>query len=160
VMKNLGTQITTFYRGGEREPLPFELQLGMTKQLAHAPFRISMVYQYLQDFNLNTNKKSDTSAGNTSVPGKIEQIGAELFRHLIVGVEFIPLKTFSLQTGFNSLRRHELKIDERVSTVGFSWGFGVQVNRFRLSFGQSRYHLAGSSNHFSISTDLSAFYRN
>jgi hypothetical protein len=128
VMKNLGTQITTFYRGGEREPLPFELQLGMTKQLAHAPFRISMVYQYLQDFNLNVNKKSDSSAGNTSTPGKIEQIGAELFRHLIVGVEFIPLKTFSLQTGFNSLRRHELKIDERVSTVGFPGASACRSN--------------------------------
>jgi hypothetical protein len=160
VMKNLGTQITTFYRGGEREPLPFELQLGLSKQLTHAPFRISLVYQHLQDVNLNMNKKSASPAGPVSVPGKIEQIGAELFRHLIVGVEFIPVKSFTLQTGFNSLRRHELKIDERVSTVGFSWGFGMQVNRFRLNFGQSRYHLAGSSNHFSISTDLSAFYRN
>jgi hypothetical protein len=52
-----------------------------------------------------------------------------------------------------------LKIDERASTVGFSWGFGVNVNRFRLGFGQARYHLAGSSAHFSVSTDLSSFYR-
>jgi hypothetical protein len=159
VMKNLGTQITTYYRGGEREPLPFEIQLGATKQLTHAPFRLSAIYQHLQDFRLNTDKKSGIVPETVSSPGKIETLGNELIRHLIVGVEFIPISSFSLHLGYNNLRRHELKIDERASTVGFSWGFGVKVNRFRIGFGQARYHLAGSSAHFSVTTDLTSFYR-
>jgi hypothetical protein len=159
VMKNLGTQVTKYYRGGEREPLPFELQLGATKQLSHAPVRFSAIYQHLQDFRLNTEKKSVTVSDSESLSGTLEDIGNELIRHLIVGVEFIPISSFSLHLGYNNLRRHELKIDERASTVGFSWGFGVNVNRFRIGFGQARYHLAGSSAHFSVSTDLSYFYR-
>ncbi|MGF1584006.1 MAG: type IX secretion system protein PorQ [Bacteroidales bacterium] len=159
VMKNLGTQITTWYRGGQHEPLPFELQLGVTKQLSHAPFRFSAIYQHLQDFRLDTDKKSAAVNDTGSLPGKLEDLGNELIRHLIVGVEFMPVTSFSLHIGYNNLRRHELKIDERASTVGFSWGFGLNVNRFRIGFGQARYHLAGSSAHFSVGTDLSSFYR-
>jgi hypothetical protein len=161
VMKNLGTQLTTWYPGGEREPLPFELQLGVTKQLRHAPFRFSLLYQHLQDFNLNEDKTSDGDAGeeDPSFSAKAEKLGDELMRHLIFGIEFIPVQNFTFQVGYNNLRRHELKIEERVSTVGFSWGFGVRVNRFRIGFGQARFHLAGSSSHFSVSTDLSSFYR-
>ncbi len=160
VMKNLGTQLTTWYSGGDREPLPFEIQLGVTKQLAHAPFRFSAVYQHLQDFRLNTPKYSghDKAEQDASFSAKAEKFINEMARHFIIGVEFIPMQNFSVQAGYNNLRRHELRIQERVSTVGFSWGFGVKVNRFRLGFGQARYHLAGSSSHFSVSTNLSSLY--
>ena len=160
VMKNLGTQFTTYYSGGEREPLPFELQLGVSKRLEHAPFRLSILYQHLQDINLNTNKRQGETdiTGTESFSAKAEKLTNELLRHLIIGVEFLPGQNLSLHAGYNSLRRHELRIEERTSTVGFSWGFGVRVNRFRIGFGQARYHLAGSSNHFSVSTNLSSFY--
>lgn len=160
VIKNFGTQLTTWYPGGEREPLPFELQLGLTKQLAHAPFRFSMVYQHLHDFNLNENKiqSDDKEQKHSSFSAKAEKFGNELLRHLIIGVEFIPVQNFTLRAGYNNLRRHELKIVERASTVGFSWGFGVRLNKFGISFGQARYHLAGSSNHFSVTTNISSFY--
>ncbi len=160
VMKNLGTQLTTWYPGGESESLPFELQLGITKQLAHAPFRFSLLYQHLQDFNLNQVKTSEREAAEepSSFSAKAERLGNELLRHLVFGVEFIPVESLSLHAGYNNLRRHELKIDERASTVGFSWGFGLQINRFRIGLGRARYHLAGSSGHFSFSTNLSSFY--
>jgi hypothetical protein len=155
VMKNLGTQLSAWYRGADKEPLPFELQLGLTKQLAHAPFRISIVYQHLQDFGLN-DKPSGVSVPEDRSLSRI--ISSEFARHLVLGVEFIPFQSLSLRTGYNNLRRHELRIKDRASTAGFSWGFGIQVTRFRISYGQARYHLAGSSNHFSVSTNLASFY--
>ncbi len=160
LVKNLGTQLSTWYPGGEREPLPFEIQLGMSKQLAHAPFRLSLLYQHLQDFNLDTPKKEAGSSepSETSFSAKVRQTGNELLRHLIIGVEFMPVHSLTIRAGYNNLRRHELKIDERASTVGFSWGFGVNLSRFRIDFGQARYHLAGSSNHFSVTANLSSFY--
>ncbi len=157
VMKNLGTQVTSWYRGAEKEPLPFELQLGITKQLEHAPFRFSFLYQHLQDFNLVSNRQADGEPKNNS---RLENTGNELLRHLVIGAEFIPVPSFSLHAGYNSMRRHELKIEKKASLAGFSWGFGLQVNRFRFGFAQARYHLAGSSNHFSVSTNLSSFYTN
>ncbi|MFP4366408.1 MAG: type IX secretion system protein PorQ [Bacteroidales bacterium] len=162
VMKNLGAQLTTWYREGKREPLPFELQLGMTKQLEHAPLRFSVLYQHLQDFGLNEKSVPENEAGTqrSSFPRIIENLSNELVRHFIIGIEFMPVRNFSLHAGYNNLRRHQLKMDARPSTTGFSWGFGVNINRFRIGFGQARYHLAGSSAHFSISTNLSAFYGN
>jgi hypothetical protein len=159
-VKNMGTQLTSWYPGGVKEPLPFELQLGLTKQLAHAPFRISVAYQHLQDLRLARDKRTVTEPepAASSRSGKMEEIASEFVRHLIFGVEFIPMQNFSLQAGYNALRRHELKVEERISTVGFSWGFEMRVAWFRFGFGQARYHLAGSSGHFSVSTSLSSFY--
>ena len=158
VMKNLGTQVVTWYSGADKEPLPFELQLGLSKQLAHAPFRFSVVYQHLQDFDLAGRNGSGNGPANQSLPQRLEDFGNEFLRHLVIGVEFMPISNFSLNAGYNNLRRNELKIDEMASTAGFSWGFGVRINRFAISFGQARYHLAGSSSHFSVGTNLSAFY--
>jgi hypothetical protein len=155
VMKNLGTQLSAWYGGADKEPLPFELQLGLTKQLAHAPFRLSVLYQHLQDFGLNDKPSGVPVPDDRSL---YRVISSELARHLVFGVEFIPVQSLSLRTGYNNLRRHELRIKDRASTAGFSWGFGIQVTRFRISYGQARYHLAGSSNHFSVSTNLASFY--
>ncbi len=41
-----------------------------------------------------------------------------------------------------------------MSTVGFSWGFGVRISRFQFSYGSGRYHLAGSSNLISVAIRL------
>jgi hypothetical protein len=43
--------------------------------------------------------------------------------------------------------------------VGFSYGFGIKISKFHLSYGRATYHLAGASNHFSISTNFSSFYK-
>jgi hypothetical protein len=159
VMKNLGTQLSTWYAGGENEPLPFELQLGLTKQLAHAPFRFSILYQHLQDFNLQAKRpEEDQPPPDQSLSRRLDDFGSEFIRHLVAGVEFIPVQSFAVNIGYNSLRRHELKIDDKASTAGFSWGFNLQITRFRVGFGQARYHLAGSSSHFSVTTNLSSLY--
>ena len=59
----------------------------------------------------------------------------------------------------NTIRRigytdPELKFDDKLSTVGFSFGFGLKVKRFRIDYANSRFHLAGSSNLFSVAINL------
>ena len=44
VFRNMGAQLKAYYpdeQGQHREPLPFDIQLGMSKKFAHAPIRIS-----------------------------------------------------------------------------------------------------------------------
>jgi hypothetical protein len=154
VIKNLGTQFTSWYSGAEKEPLPFEMQAGMTKQLAHAPLRFSLTYQHIENFGLSGRENREYPE-NKAFINKLERGGKEFLRHLVIGTELFPVQSLSVNAGYNSLRRSELKTDGTGSSTGFSWGFGIQVTRFRISFGQARYHLAGSSNHFSITTDLS-----
>lgn len=159
VIKNLGIQLTPYYKGGPREGIPFEIMAGVTKKLEYAPFRFSLILHHLENYNLYSERTAspfDSELNSTSKNG-IEKIGAEFLSHIITGVEFIPTQNFFINIGYNYLRRQELKIEERVSTVGFSWGFGLKVKKFHFSYGRATYHVAGASNHFSISTNLSAF---
>ena len=59
-----------------------------------------------------------------------------------------------LRFGYNYKRRQEMKIDTKTAMAGFSWGFGLKISKFHISYGRATYHLAGASNHFSISTNL------
>ena len=83
-----------------------------------------------------------------------------LMRHAIVGVEFLPSKNFYIAFGYNHRRRLDLLYEEKLSMVGFSWGFGFRVNRFHIAYGSAGYHIAGSTNHISISTNINKFKRN
>lgn len=163
VLKNIGTQIVTYY-DGNREPLPFEIQAGVTQRLRYAPFRFSVLLQHLQKFDLTYDSpldEADEFDPFTGLPvkeNKFEILGDKLMRHVIFGVEFLPGENFYVNLGYNYMRRQELKIPARVAMTGFSWGFGFKVSKFHFSYGRASYHLAGGSNHFSLSTNLSEFY--
>jgi hypothetical protein len=45
-------------------------------------------------------------------------------------------------------------VASKPATVGFSWGIGIKVNRFTISYSRATYHLAGGTNQISISTNL------
>lgn len=165
VVKNMGTQFLTYADGGDREPLPFEIQAGISKKFKHVPFRLSVDMIQLQNWNLSFNDSliETNNNENLSDEQKAERNQTsflnETFRHLVFGGEFVPSKTFMLRFGFNFKRRQELALDNKPGLVGFSWGFGFRVKKFHISYGSARYHLAGSSNHFTITTNLSEYYR-
>lgn len=158
--RNIGRMIKP-YTTDTWEPLPFELIAGFSQKLRHAPFRFIATFHQLQNTNLYYERQreqgfliNDDSNQTTSL---LEKIGKEFVSHLILGVEFVPIRNFYVRGGYNYQRRNELKIEERVSTVGFSWGIGIKVNRFNISYSRASYHLVGGSNHFSISTNLDDF---
>ncbi len=163
VVRNIGTQISTYYGNAEREHLPFEIQAGLSQKLAHAPFRFSILFQQLQRWDLSYKSTLEQTTvydplATDTVQSGIEKFGDNLMRHTILGLEFMPVNNFYLALGYNYQRRQELKIAPRVGMVGFSWGFGIKISKFRFSYGRATYHLAGASNHFSLSTNLSDIY--
>jgi len=164
VLKNMGSQLVKYYEGAERENMPFEIQAGVSQKLLHAPFRFSLTLQQLQRFDLtyessiNNSTLYDPLSGESLKKNKFEAFGDKLMRHAIVGVEFLPGENFYVNLGYNYQRRQELKLPVNAGMTGFSWGFGLKINKYRFSFGRSTYHLAGASNHFSLSVNLSEFY--
>ena len=152
VGRNMGAQITTYYEDGNREPIPFDLQAGISKKLEHAPVIFLLTMQHLNHWDLSYNEelKDDIS----TVFLREESFSKQFMRHVVFGVELLPSDNFTLRAGYNYQRRQELKFDEKVSTVGFSLGFGVKVKRFHFDFATSRFHLAGSSNLFSLAINL------
>lgn len=161
IAKNIGRQLNT-YQGGNAEPLPFELQLGISKRLKHLPFRYSILYDHLEKWDLRYDDPS-TQQVDPITGERIEDNGFEVFadnlmRHIVFGAELIISKNFSLRGGYNYRRRQEMKIADKTSTVGFSWGFGFRVSKFHFSYARSAYHLAGSPNYIAVTTSLSDFF--
>lgn len=165
LIKNVGAQITPYVKGGEREPVPFEVQLGVSKKLKHVPLRLSLNLNHLQDWNLSFNDSTYLTNANKNLTDedKAERnktsFVSEALRHVVLGAEIIPSKSFNLSFGFNFKRRSELAISEKPGLVGFSWGLGFRIKKFHISYGSARYHLAGSSNHFTITTNISEYYK-
>jgi hypothetical protein len=165
VVRNIGTQLTTYVEGAKREPIPFEIQAGVSKKLKYVPIRLSIDLIQLQNWNLayndstyltNTNKKlTDEEKAERNATSMWD----EAFRHVVVGTEIIPSKSFSVRFGLNIKRRAELGLDNSAGLAGLSWGLGFRIKKFYFSYGSARYHLAGSSNHFTVTTNISDFYK-
>lgn len=158
VFKNLGAQISVY--DTEREKVPFEIQLGVSTKLEHAPFRFSIVAQQLQKPNLTFTKSNYVNDYN--IEQEYEEVEKaefldQLLRHFIFGVEFIPTKNFFIRGGFNYYRRQELKLADAPGMAGFSWGFGFKVSKLQFSYANARYNNASISNLFSVTTNLSSF---
>ena len=129
------------------------------------PLRLSLTLNNLENWNLAYNDSTylTNSNDNLTEEEKEERNNSGLFkeaiRHVVLGAEIIPSKSFNLRFGFNFKRRSELAIEEKPGLVGFSWGVGFRIKRFHISYGSARYHLAGSSNHITISTNISESYK-
>lgn len=172
VIKNLGIQLKP-YTTGFREPLPFDVQIGVTKKLKHAPFRFSLTAHNLTRWNLrynsvfdntyelNASETADTTFGQklTTTMNKVGAVGDELIRHIVLGVELVPHENFYISLGYNYRRRTEMALETAPKLVGMSIGFGLKLSKFNISYGLASYHLAGASNHFSVGINLGAFYR-
>jgi len=155
VIKNAGYQVTT-YAGEPHEKLPFEIQAGISQTLAHAPFRFSLTLRHLEKFDLTYQyQEPDLTGENKVSSGFLENS----LRHVILGAELIPHKNFYISAGYNYQRRRELEIESKTSTVGFSWGFGINTSFMNIEFGRATYHLAGSSTNVSLILRPDLFYK-
>jgi hypothetical protein len=153
--RNFGQQLTSYHEE-KTERLSSDLQFGVTKKLAHAPFRFSLTVQDILSGSLQYSIPT-TGGSQVGTAQKDDNIAEKISKHLVIGLEFMPSQNFYVAAGVNPRRRQELKIESRTSTVGYTWGFGFKANRFHFSYGSSRYHLSGTSNHISISTNLNSF---
>jgi len=146
-IKNAGYQVTT-YAGESHQKLPFEIQAGVSQKLAHAPFRFSLTLRHLEKFDLTYHYIELQPGGNNT--SSSSEFAENLMRHAILGIELIPHKNFYISAGYNYQRRKELQVESNVSTVGLSWGFGINTSWLDIEFGRATYHLAGSSTNFSV----------
>lgn len=161
LIRNVGAQVNT-YVSGENEGLPAEALIGFSKRLAHTPLRFSVTYRHLEKFDLSYTDPNDLSdidplTGEAEV--KEVSFGNTLSRHFILGAEILLSRNFHLRAGYNFQRRQELVVDSKPGTVGFTFGFGLKINRFVLSYGRGNYHLSSAANHFSLSMNLADFVK-
>ncbi len=145
VLKNIGTQIKT-YVPQNKEQLPFDIALGFSQKLKHAPFRFSLTAHYLNKFNL---------LYQTYNRAKIWDYGENLLRHLIFGVEIIPSKFFYADIGFNYKRHQEMHIQGLLGSPGFNFGLGIKLYNISINYSFSKYYVAANMNNFSLTFNIS-----
>ena len=158
LLKNIGRQLVSY--ASEREKIPFDMQFAISKELAHLPFRYHLSYGNINKFNIKSPYKltQQTNIETGELEIKEESIAKTALRHIIIGGELNPFrKSFFLRGGFNFQRRFDLTTVTSPAMVGFSWGVGFKVSKYRFDYSRSAYHLSGVPNNFSIAANLSTF---
>lgn len=153
VVRNLGTQITTY--AGLHEPLPFEVDFGMSQTLENVPIRWHITFENLQKWPIAKPNPARTTSdldGNQTE----EEIGFlnETLRHLILGAELFPEKGFNVRVGYNFRRAEELRILDQRNFSGLSFGFGIKLRKMRFSYTHARYSSTGNASFFGLQIDL------
>lgn len=159
LIRNFGTQLKA-YQKGEREKIPLEIQLAVSQKLKHAPFRFSLALENLQKWDLSyvdptLKPTSDPSTGEI-IPVKIPGFGNKLIRHVVVGTELVT-KNFFIGFGYNFKRRMELRVRDRSGMSGLSFGLGMKIKKFQISYSLATYNQAGISNHITFAFNLNEF---
>lgn len=162
VFRNIGSQLSTYNRDKNFEPLPFDLQIGFSKKLRYLPFRFSIIGHNLHRWNIRyddpdleeetlpfTNNNDPQAETGTTFGDQVDNF----FRHLIFNGELLfgEQEGFVLRFGYNHLRRAELSVRNLRSFAGLSLGFGMKIKRFRFNYGFGSYHIAGAAHHFGLS---------
>jgi hypothetical protein len=161
-IRNVGAQLSTY--DGVREDAPLDIQLGISKRLQHLPFRLTIIAHHLHDWNLEfdgplseeeTNLIGDAEVTDSRFDRQVDNF----FRHFIFGGEFLLGKNDNVQIrlGYNHQLRREMSLAALRSFAGFSLGFGLKIKQFRFDYGFAVHHVAGSTKHIGISTNLSRF---
>jgi hypothetical protein len=127
---NLGGQIVAFE--DRHEKLPFDLKVGISKRLAHAPLRVSATLYELTKWN-SENKP---------------------LNHIIIGLDFIPTDYLYIALGYNFRRADEMKVAGASHWAGLTAGAGINIKRFKIGAAYSKQHVSASSFVFNLSTTL------
>lgn len=133
-MRNVGAQLKKF--DDRTEHLPFDLDVGISKSMAHAPVRFSVTFTDLTRWSRNYYYTED---------GKDPSAGRIFFNHFVFGVDVIPTENIYISAGYNARRSSELKAAGSAHMAGFSIGGGLKLKKFKLGASYARYHVAASS---------------
>jgi hypothetical protein len=153
VIRNIGTQFTTY--SGQTEKLPLEIMLGVSQELENVPIRWHLTVENLQQWNLafSNPNRSQSSLNGASQDEKISAVNNAL-RHVIFGVELFPKKAVNFRVGYNFRRAEELRVVDQRNFSGISAGFGLKLNKLKFNYSYSRYTLAGNTSLFGLTINF------
>jgi hypothetical protein len=153
VARNLGTQIKSYT--GKKEVLPFKLALGGSYKLEHVPLKWYATIDNLQKWDISVSNPSDQTTGlDGSVTDKNIGFIENTMRHLVIGAELFPESALNVRVGYNFRRSAELKLQNVRTFSGFSFGFGIKMNKLKFNYAYSKFHSAANASTFSLLIDL------
>lgn len=163
VAKNMGFTVKRYNPARQAEPLPFDLQLGISKQLRNVPLRLYLVAHHLYEWDIRYNNPADRVSNvlfgeeDSDDANKIFFFD-KFFRHLNFGGELILAKKLTISAAYSHLRRSELGYSELKGLAGFSFGAGLDLNKLQIRYARSYMATAGAYNELGISFQLNRLF--
>jgi hypothetical protein len=160
--KNIGGQLLS-YTKGNHEPLPFDLQAGISVGFKNFPIRFHLTLHDLHRWDIRYDNPADTKSDNlfqdssSSKPKKY--IGDKIFRHVIFGAEINIKKVVFIDVAYNHQRRMEMVQTTRRSIAGFTIGLGVHVKQFSVGIALSPMPLKQTLAHFTFVVNTGGFIK-
>ena len=123
VARNLGGQVKAYEEEFER--IPFDLLVGVSRQLPNAPLTLHATLARLNNWD------------------------QAFIKHLAVGADIRLSPAIYVSAGYNFRRSSEMKIYEGEDTsashgAGLSLGGGIELERLKLNIGYAKYHVSAS----------------
>jgi hypothetical protein len=142
--KNMGVQLSNYY--GEKEELPFDLQIGITKRLEKAPLGFSATLQQAHHWSVGyKDSLSQSSAFN------------KFFNHFILATHIYIGKNMELMAGYNRLRQTELNINAAGNGLnGFSTGFRAAFKKLQFQYAKAYFQRSGAYNQLGLNFNLNS----
>lgn len=157
VARNMGFQLKK-YNGTDPGDLPFDLQAGITKRFAHAPFGISLTAQRINKFDINYNDTSFNNENGFENGAKKFSFG-KLINHLVLATTVYPAGKLELMAGYNFLRRKELNIGNASNGLnGFSVGAGVLFGKLQIRYARAYYQNNSAFNQLGLNLQLNEYF--
>lgn len=161
MVSNVGTQFKS-YTNDNYENIPYNVQLGFSKKFEHNPFRFGVILHNLQSpgkllYQIDSRQQISLETGN--IIADDFTLAQKAMSHVIINTELILGKSLNIRFGYNAMRQRELALNNIRGFNGFSWGFGIRLNRFQCSYGYGGYMPGKNTNTFSIVTRLDDFKR-
>lgn len=152
-VRNIGTQFTTY--SGINEKLPLEIMAGVSQELENVPIRWHLTLENLQQWNISF---ANPNQSETSIDGEVTEkevsFMGNVMRHVIIGTELFPRKSFNIRLGYNFRRGQEMIILEQRNFSGLSLGVGLKINKLKFNYSYSRYTLAANTSLFGLTINL------
>ena len=132
-IRNLGGQVKAFEE--KHEKMPLDIQAGITKRLSHAPIMLSATLVNLNRWDKDNFYNAD---------GSKDTFSEILFKHVIIGADFLIGKNLDLSIGYNFRTGKELSTDGS-RWDGFTAGAGMHLNRLKFGVSYGKLHTSSSS---------------
>lgn len=156
--RNMGMQLQV-YPGAGAEDMPFDLQIGVTKRLAQAPFAISLTGQRMHRLDIryeDTLFNNDNGFPNSS---RKKWTAGKMLDHLVLGATVYFGDRVEFQAGYNFLRRRELNIgNEGNGLNGLSLGAGVRLGKLDIRYARSYYQAGTAYHQFGLNLSLREYF--
>lgn len=162
VAKNMGVMLKKYDVVNPAEPIPFDLQLGLSKRFKHVPLRLFTTIHHLYEWDIRYNNPADLTSsstfGNTDTADTKAHVSDKIFRHFIFGAELSIGKSITVTGSYNDMRRRELVVDTHPGVAGFAFGLGIHLKKFNINYARSYYSIVGAYNEIGITMALNKLF--